>query len=123
MKDVNLELANPQSNAIFPGFFPESLVWELEVWSNSIALSWHHPKKGVISSYFILRVLQVDTFLKVFPDPVEYFQQTWVSNHLCAGKLLELPGNTVEGAQENIGRTYDVASWNCCEMELRVGIC
>lgn len=24
------------------------------------------------------------------------------------GKLLELPGNTVEGAQENIGRTYDV---------------
>ena len=25
------------------------------------------------------------------------------------GKLLELPGNTVTGAQENIGRTYDVA--------------
>ncbi|CAK9089400.1 Cyclopropane-fatty-acyl-phospholipid synthase (CFA synthase) (Cyclopropane fatty acid synthase) [Durusdinium trenchii] len=24
------------------------------------------------------------------------------------GKLLELPGNTVQGAQENIGRTYDV---------------
>ena len=27
------------------------------------------------------------------------------------GKLLELPGNTVAGAQENIGRTYDVAPW------------
>ena len=28
-----------------------------------------------------------------------------------AGKLLELPGNTVEGAQQNIGRTYDVAAF------------
>ena len=28
-----------------------------------------------------------------------------------AGKLLELPGNTVQGAQENIGRTYDVELW------------
>lgn len=27
------------------------------------------------------------------------------------GKLLELPGNTVQGAQENIGRTYDVVPW------------
>ena len=35
----------------------------------------------------------------------------WEKGSTCdlRGKLLELPGNTVAGAQENIGRTYDVA--------------
>ena len=30
---------------------------------------------------------------------------------VLAGKFLEMPGNTVEGASENINRTYDVDAW------------
>ena len=52
----------------------------------------------------------------------------FVLNQIQTGKLLELPGNTVEGAQENIGRTYDVASdpaegwvrwWTWCSDSVR----
>lgn len=111
MKDANLELLNPQSNAIFPGSFHDSLVWEFKVSSKSILQSVDKisQKRGF---FFILRCFaQVgDIFVCVFNQNSS--KNTRHHNPRCfTGKLLELPGNTVEGAQENIGRTYDVAAF------------
>lgn len=104
MKDANLELLNPQSNA------DSFLALSMNPWSGN---SKSH--QSLLQSVDIIPKTMcffqgLVTFLFVFStkNPVKPRHP----NPRCfTGKLLELPGNTVEGAQENIGRTYDVAAF------------
>ena len=69
------------------------------------------------SNFFcVIKVVTLGTFFKpcsiIFPWKAS--RSTFLRGCFEPGKLLELPGNTVEGAQENIGRTYDVVPRKLC---------
>lgn len=114
MKDANLELLNPQSNA---GSF---LALSMNPWSGNFEVSSNFycsqfdiiPKTMFV--FFILEIFfsQVgDLCLFLLFSTKNPVKPRHPNPRCFTGKLLELPGNTVEGAQENIGRTYDVATF------------